>query len=375
MRQCSKKPYLRDLSCGYESMSHPRSGTGGVILPWLIKPRGGFDNLEETTMPLIDRRTVSLLGLAALSWPATALAAEAYPSRPIHLVVGFTAGATSDVIARIFAQAADPLLGQQVVVENKPGAGSSIAAEYVADSANDGYTLFVPTLSTLTDEIVHANRRVTLTKDLSPIALLGSIALVLVVSPSVGVHNLSELVALAKSKPGELSFASVGAGTLLHLAGVLLEQRAGIELLHVPYPGSPQAVTDVIAGRVTMVFAPASSILGQLAAGKLVAMGTAGKKRSSALPNVPTMAEAGMPDFDTSLWLGLMGPAGLPKPVVEKLTTTTRNALQAPEATKQLVKQGYDSDYLGPDQFAAYIKSEHTRWSAVARAAGLLSKT
>lgn len=326
-------------------------------------------------MPMIDRRTMCLLGLAAISSPATTLAAETYPSRPIHLVVGFTAGATSDVIARIFAKAADPLLGQQVVVENKPGAGSSIAAEYVANAANDGYTLFVPTLSTLTDEIVHSNRPAKLTKDLSPIALLGSIALVLVVSPSVGVDNLSELIALAKSKPGKLSFASVGAGTLLHLAGVLLEQRAGIQLLHVPYQGSPQAVADVIAGRVTMVFAPASSILGQLAAGKLVGLGTAGEKRSSALPKVPTMAEAGMPDFDTSLWLGLMGPAGLPKPVVEKLTTATRNALQAPEAKDDLVKQGYDSNYLGPDQFAAYIKSEHARWAAVARAAGLSSKS
>ncbi len=326
-------------------------------------------------MPLIDRRTVSLLGLAAISSPVVAFAAESYPSRPIHLVVGFTAGATSDVIARIFAKAADPLLGQQVVVENKPGAGSSIAAEYVANSAADGYTLFVPTLSTLTDEIVHPTRPVTLPRNFSPVALLGSIALVLVVSPSVGVHNLSELIALAKSKPGKLSFASVGAGTLLHLAGVLFEQRAGIELLHVPYQGSPQAVTDVIAGRVTMVFAPASSILGQLAAGKLVALGTAGEKRSSALPDVPTMAEAGTPDFNTPLWLGLMGPAGLPKPVVDKLATTTKDALQSPEAQKQLVKQGYDSNYLGPDQFAAYIKSEHDRWSAVAHAAGLSSKS
>jgi tripartite-type tricarboxylate transporter receptor subunit TctC len=318
---------------------------------------------------------MSLLGLAAISSPAMAFAADTYPSRPIHLIVGFTAGATSDVIARIFAKAADPLLGQQFVVENKPGAGSSIAAEYVAHAAKDGYTLFVPTLSTLTDEIVHPSRPVTLTKDFSPIALLGSIAIVLVVSPSVGVHGLSELIALAKSKPGKLSFASVGAGTLLHLAGVLFSQRAGIKLLHVPYPGSPQAVTDVIAGRVTMVFAPASSVIGQLAAGKLVALGTAGAKRSSALPNVPTMAEAGMPNFDTSLWLGLMGPAALPKPIVEKLTTAADKALQNPDAQKALVKQGYDAHYLGPDQFAAYVKSEHTRWSEVARAAGLLSKT
>jgi tripartite-type tricarboxylate transporter receptor subunit TctC len=326
-------------------------------------------------MPLIDRRTMSLLSLAALSAPATALAAGAYPSRPVHLIVGFTPGATSDVIARIFAKAADPLLGQQVVVENKPGAGSSIAAEYVARAAKDGYTLFLPTLSTLTDEITHPNRPATLTKDFSPIALLGSVALVLVVSPSVGVHNLSELIALAKSKPGKLSFASVGAGTILHLAGALFAQRAGIELLHVPYPGSPQAVTDVIAGRVTMVFAPASSVIGQLGAGKLVALGTAGPKRSSALPSVPTMAEAGMPDFDTSLWLGLMGPAGLPKPIVEKLTTAAAKALQNPDAQKALVKQGYDSRYLGPEEFGAYIKSEQARWSEVARAAGVTSKS
>lgn len=322
-------------------------------------------------MPLIDRRTLSLLGLAALSSPGTARAAESYPSRPVHLVVGFTAGATSDVIARIFAKAAGPLLSQQVVVENKPGAGSSIAAEYVAHAAKDGYTLVIPTLSTLTDEITHPSRSVSLSKDFSPIALLGSIALILVVSPNVGVHNLSELIALAKSKPDKLSYASVGAGTLLHLAGVLFSQRAGIELLHVPYPGSPQAVTDVIAGRVTMVFAPVSSILGQLAAGTLVALGTAGAKRSSAAPKVPTMAEAGMPNFDTSLWLGLMGPAGLPKPIVEKLTTVADKALQSPDAQKALVKQGYDAHYLGPEKFAAYVKSERTRWSAVAHAAGL----
>jgi tripartite-type tricarboxylate transporter receptor subunit TctC len=318
---------------------------------------------------------MSLLSLAAVSAPAMAWAAESYPSRPVHLIVGFTAGATSDVIARIFAKAADPTLGQQVVVENKPGAGSSIAAEYVAHAAKDGYTLFLPTLSTLTDEITHPSRPATLVKDFSPIALLGSVALVLVVSPSVGVHNLSELIAMAKSKPGKLSFASVGAGTILHLAGALFAQRAGIELLHVPYPGSPQAVTDVIAGRVTMVFAPASSVIGQLSAGKLVALGTAGAKRSSALPNVPTMAEAGMPNFDTGLWLGLMGPAGLPKPIVEKLTTAADKALQNPDAQKALVKQGYDSHYLGPEQFGAYIKSEQSRWSEVARAAGLTSKS
>ena len=239
---------------------------------------------RENKMSHIDRRAISLLGLAAILSPLGALAAETYPSRPIHLIVGFTAGATSDIIARIFAKAADPLLGQNVVVENKPGAGSSIAAEYVARSVNDGYTLFVPTLSTLTDEIVNPDRSTHLGKDFSPIALLGSIAIVLIVAPNADVRSVSELIALAKSKPGKLSYGSVGAGTLLHLAGVLFAQRAGIQLLHVPYPGSPQAVEDVVAGRITMLFAPASSIIGQVGAGKVLALATAAENRSSALP-------------------------------------------------------------------------------------------
>jgi tripartite-type tricarboxylate transporter receptor subunit TctC len=326
-------------------------------------------------MPLIDRRTLSLLGLAALSSPTKALAAEDYPTRPIHLIVGFTAGATSDVIARIFTEAADPLLGEQVVVENKPGGGSSIAAEYVAHAAKDGYTLFVPALSTLTDEIVNPSRSTRLDRDFSPIALLGYIAIVLIVAPKANVHSVSELIALAKSKPDAVSFASVGAGTLPYLAGVLFEQRASVQLLHVPYPGSPQAVLDVMAGRVTMFFAPASSIIGQVASGKVLALATAGDKRSGALPDVPTMAEAGMANFNTSLWLGLAGPAGLGRPVVDKLAGVAQKAMQTPQSKAALVKQGYDSHYLGPEQFAAFIESEKSRWSAVARSAGLVSKS
>jgi tripartite-type tricarboxylate transporter receptor subunit TctC len=318
---------------------------------------------------------MTLLGFATILSPIGTLAAAVYPSRPIHLIVGFTAGATSDVIARIFAQAADPLLGQRVVVENKPGAGSSIAAEYVARSVNDGYTLFVPALSTLTDEIINPDRSTRLGRDFSPIALLGNIAIVLIIDPKVNVHSVSELIALAKSKPGQVSYGSVGAGTLPHLAGVLFTQRAGIQLLHVPYPGSPQAVTDVMAGRITIFFAPASSIIGQVASGKVLALATAADKRSSALPKVPTMAEAGMANFDTSLWLGLVGPAGLPRPIVDKLAGTARKAMQAPEAEAALVKQGYDPHFLGPDQFAAFIASEKARWSAVASAAGLMSKS
>ena len=298
--------------------------------------------------------------------------AQTYPSRPVRLIVGFTPGAASDIIGRVFAKGAGPILGQEVVVENKPGAGSSIAAEYVARADKDGYTLFVPALSTLTDEIV-AGRAVDMSKDFAPIALLGNLAIVLVVNPQANVHSVGELIALAKSKPGKLLYATVGAGTLPHLCAVLFEQRTGLNLLHVPYPGSPQAITDVIAGRVTMFFAPATVVVGQIASGKVTALATAANNRSSALPEVPTMAEAGMPDFNTPLWLGLVAPAGTARPVIEKLAGAAKHAMHAPEAIETLHKQGYDLVESGPDQFAAFIRSELARWSAVARDAGLKS--
>ena len=185
-------------------------------------------------------------------------------------------------------------------------------------------------------------------------------------------HSVAELIALAKSKPGQVLHATV-MGSLPHLASELFAQRAGIKLMQVPYQGSPQTVTDVIAGRVMMTFSPASTVVGQIAAGKLMALATAANKRSSALPNVPTMAEAGIPDFDTSLWFGLLAPAGTPRPVIEKLADAAKKAIHAPEAVERLRKLGFDPLDAGPDKFADYIRSEVARWSAVARAAGLKS--
>jgi tripartite-type tricarboxylate transporter receptor subunit TctC len=321
----------------------------------------------------IDRRAVSLLGLAALLAPPRAWAEDAYPSRPVHLIVGFTPGAASDIAGRVFAKGAGPILGQELVVENKPGAGSSIAAQYVARAANDGYTLFVPALSSLTHELVDPAPPVHMGKDFAPVALLANLAIVLVVNPVSNVHSLAEFIALAKSKPGELLYASVGAGSLPHLCAAMFAQRAGLDMVHVPYPGSPQALTDLIGGRITMFFAPASGVVGQIASGKLTAIATAANRRPSALPDVPTMAEAGMPDFDTSLWLGLVAPAGTPRPVIEKLAAAARKAMHAPDAVETLRKQGYDPLDAGPDEFAAFIRSETVRWSEVARGAGLKS--
>jgi tripartite-type tricarboxylate transporter receptor subunit TctC len=324
-------------------------------------------------MSHIDRRTISRLGLAALLSPKLALAEDTYPSRPIHLIVGFTPGAASDITGRLFAKEAGPIVGQQIVVENKPGAGSRIAAQYVARAANDGYTLFISPLSTLINEIVNPAPSFDMSRDFAPIALLTNLAVVLVVNPELNVHSVAELIALSKSKPGQLLYASVGTGSLPHLCAALFAQRSGLNLTHVPYSGSPQAVGDVIAGRVQIFFAPASGVIGQISAGKLTALATAANRRCKALPDVPTMAEAGMPDFDTSLWLGLLAPAGTPKPVIDKLAHAASMAMNTPETLDNLGRQGFDPLEAGPDEFGAFIRSEVGRWTEVARAAGLKS--
>jgi tripartite-type tricarboxylate transporter receptor subunit TctC len=321
------------------------------------------------------RKFLSLTaGAAAVPAAARLAVADDYPSRPIRLIVGFTASAASDVNARIFAKAAGPLLGQQIVVENKPGAGSSIAAHYVAHAPNDGYTLFLPALSTLTNEIVNpTSPPLDLGKDFAPVAQLAEGPFYLSVNPSLGVHSVGELVALAKAKPGELSYGSVGAGSLPHLAGVLFEQKAGIKLTHVPYPGSPESIIDLIAGRISMVFAVASSCIGQINADQLLPLATTGVKHSGLLPKVPTMTEAGVPGFGFNLWLGLLAPLGTPAPIIAKLADAAHKGMHTPETIEALRQQGYEALDVGPDEFAAHIREDVARWSEVVRAAGLKS--
>ena len=309
-------------------------------------------------------------GAAALSsWPRIAAAADAYPSRTIYVIVGFTPGAAADVTARLLGDGLGRILGQQIVVESRPGAGSSIAADYVAHAPKDGYILYLSTLSIIANQLINPNPSFDLVRDLAPIALLSSGAVVLVANPD-SVHSVAELIALAKAKPGEVLHATVK-GSLPHLASELFAQRAGIKLLQVPYQGSPQTVTDVIAGRAMITFSPASTVVGQIAAGKLRALATAANKRPRALPDVPTMAEAGIPDFDTSLWFGLWAPIGTPRPVIEKLAGAAQKAMHAPETVERLRKLGFDPLEGGPDEFAAYIRSEIARWSAVVDTAGL----
>ena len=219
---------------------------------------------------------------------------------------------------RVLAQATGPILGQQIVVDNKPGAGSSIAAEYVAHSAKDGYTLFLATLSIITNQIINPNAALDLVRDFEPVALLEDAAIILVVNPVSNIHSVKELIAFCKEKPNQALNSNV-IGSMPHFASELFAQKAGIKLTQVPYQGSPQAVEDVVAGRTLMTFSPASTVVGQIAAGKLVALATTTGKRAGALPDVPTMAEAGLPDVDTSLWFGLLAPVGTPRPIVDKL--------------------------------------------------------
>jgi tripartite-type tricarboxylate transporter receptor subunit TctC len=324
----------------------------------------------------IDRRTIYLPLLAmllALGWPPQTRAEDAYPARPIHLIVGFTPGAAADVTGRALANGLSQVLGQQVVVENKPGAGSSIAADYAAHAGNDGYTLFLGSSANITNQVINPDLAFDMVKDFAPVAPVSTAAVVLVVNPSLNIHSVAELIALAKTKPGEVLYASTGVGAAPHLAAELFSQRAGVKLVHVPYPGSPQAVADLIAGRTMMMFCPASTVIGQITAGKLTALASAASKRPSILPDLPTMAEAGMPDFDTGIWFSVMAPKGTPQTVIDKLAAAVQETMRKPDLVKMLEQQGIDPLSGGPDDLRRLVASELARWSEVARAAGLKS--
>jgi tripartite-type tricarboxylate transporter receptor subunit TctC len=297
--------------------------------------------------------------------------AQDYPNRPVHILVGFGPGSVADLTARILANRLGQVLGQQFVVENKTGAGSALAAEAAARAPKDGYTLFLGSSATLTNQTITANPTFDIAKDFTPIALVTEVKVVLVVHPSTGVKSVKELIALAKAKDGSLIYASVGPGSAPHLAAELFDARAGVKMIHVPYQGSPQALTDLIAGRIAVMFSPAPTAIPQVEAGKIVALATAAATRASIAPDVPTMAEAGMPDFETGIWFGLMAPAGTPREIIEKLARAVPEAMDASEAAAALRTQGLERLPGGPDAFAHHIVTETAKWNEAARAAGL----
>jgi tripartite-type tricarboxylate transporter receptor subunit TctC len=308
---------------------------------------------------------------AALAAAGAAALAEDYPTHPVRIIIGFGAGAAADTPARLLGQKFTDALGQQFIIENKPGAGSNVAAEYVARAANDGYTLFMATAAQTNYAGMTINPTYDVIKDFTPILRVAAVPNILVATPSLGVGDLKELIALAKEKPGQIFFASSGVGTTTHVAGELINIMAGIKLVHVPYQGSAQALTDVMTGRIQLWFAPASAVVQQVAEGKLKALAVTTAQRASIAPDVPTMAEAGLPGYDLGLWFGLMAPAGTARPIVDKLATIANLALKSADVVEPLRKIGIEPVGGSPDDFARTIAAEVKKSTEVAEAANL----
>jgi len=305
-----------------------------------------------------------LIAFAVLAPPARA---DDYPSRPIRLVVGFAAGSSGDVVARIVAHKLGDLLKQTVIVEDKPGASSMVATDYVARSAKDGYTLMFATIATVINMNLPlmAGKAPNVEKDMTPIALVGSIPNILVVNPSLGISDVKGLIALAKQRPDELLYGASGLGSGPHLATELFKQMAGVKMTGVLYPGSGQTAVDLIAGRIQVMFAPAPTVLGLIKDGRVKPLATTEAKRSSVAPDLPTIGEAALPGYAAGLWFGILGPAGLPKPVIDKLSEATNAALKDPQLLHELQSQGLNAAGGSPDDFARFIASETERWARV----------
>jgi tripartite-type tricarboxylate transporter receptor subunit TctC len=302
---------------------------------------------------------------------AGAAAAQEFPTKPLRVICAFPPGGPVDVTSRALARELTAQLGQTVVVENRPGAGGNIGAEAAARSAPDGYTLFIDWNALhAVSPLLYRKLAYDPNKDLAPVTTLVSFRQVLVVHPDLGAKSVRELIALAKAKPGSLTYASPGNGTVSHMAGTLFADRIGVALVHVPYKGSAPALTDMVAGRVTMMFDHIPSVLPQIQAGKLRALATSGRKRDPALPDLPTMAEAGVAGFETTVWFGLTVPAGTPKPVIGRLNAEAVKAARTSEFVRTMSRLGYDITVSTPDEMAQMIREEIELWGPVVKASG-----
>ena len=319
------------------------------------------------------RRTM-LAWLAVLSLglgPAPSGHAQTYPARPVTLVVAFTPAGPSDVLARVLGHKLEEPLKQPIVVVNRPGAGGNIGAEAVATAAPDGYTLLMGNNSILaTNASLYKKLPYDPEKDFRPISLIGSQPNILVVNPKVPAKSMAELIALAKAKPGALNYASSGIGTAAHLAGALFRAQAGIDIVHVAYKGAAPALQDLIAGQMQMMFATAASVAGFIKAGTVRPLAVTSLHRSSFLPELPTVAEQGLPGFEATTWHGLVAPAGTPAAVIDALHEATVKALRDPAVVKSLTDLGVEIAPSTPDEFAKYITAEIPKWAAVVKASG-----
>jgi len=293
---------------------------------------------------------------------------QAYPAKTVRIVIGFPPGAGSDIVTRLVTPGLTKALGQQFVVDNRAGATGNIAAELVARAPPDGYTLLTVTASLAINQSLYKKPPVNLTKDFDAVALLGTVPFVLVVHPSLPVRSAKAFVAFAKARPGQVSFASTGQDGSPHLTAEMLRMQAALDLLHVPYKGTPQATTDLISGQVTMMFANTLSVLPSVNAGRLRALAVTSVKRSSAAPDIPTMIEAGFAGFESGTWFSLAAPAGTPGAAIQRLNAEVNRVVQLQDVRDKFAVQGAEPLTGNVEQTAAYVRSEIDKWAKVVKA-------
>ena len=317
-------------------------------------------------------RLVSWMAAAALAAGGSAFAqAPKFPVKPVRMLVGFAPGGATDIIARLIAPGMSEALGQQVIVENRPGASSQIAGELVAKSPPDGHTLMMVTQTLMTSQMIERKSYPDIVKDFSHVALTATSTLMLVVNPSLPVKSIRELVALARSRPGELTYASGGVGTTPHLAGELFLTMARLSIVHVPYKGEAPGLIDVIGGHVPMMFTNISASSGFVKDGKLRALAVTSLKPSPAMPDLPSLAESGLPGFEVIGFFGVLAPAGTPREAIARLNSEINKALARPEITKNFASQALDPANRTPEQFTDYVKSEAGKWGKLIQEAGI----
>jgi tripartite-type tricarboxylate transporter receptor subunit TctC len=308
---------------------------------------------------------------ALFAWFALGASAQSYPDRTIRLVVPFPAAGTTDILAREVAQRLTEVLGQTVVVDNRPGAAGNIGSDLVAKSAPDGYTLLMGTVGThAINPSLYSKMPYDHVKDFVPVVLVAGVPNVLVVNPALPVNSVADLIKLAKDKPGRINFASSGSGTSIHLSGELFKTMAGVDMIHVPYKGSAAALTDLIGGQVQIMFDNLPSALPQIKAGRLRAIAVTSLKRASVLPDIPTINESGLPGFEASSWFGVLAPAGTPAPIVLRINAEVNQWLQSAAAREKLLSQGAEAAGGSPEQFANHIRAETEKWAKVVKASG-----
>lgn len=311
--------------------------------------------------------TVFILGGIAVS----PLCAQPYPSRPIRLVVGVPPGGTTDIVARVVGQKLGERMGQPVIVENRGGAGGNIGADLVAKSPPDGYTLFLAAIGTMAiNQNLYKDMPFDTLRDFAPVSQLTSMPQVMLVHPSVPAQTVQEFVRFAKSRPGQLNFASGGTGTATHLAGELFKNLAGVDLAHVPYKGNGPAMADLLAGRMSVMFDQIVTGLPHVRSGKLRALGVTTSKRSAAAPDIPTIAESGLPGYDVTTWHGLVAPVGTPVAIVNRLHDETEAALRSDDVQQRFAANGAVPVSSTPEQFGAFMRAEIRKWSETLKASG-----